>query len=98
MKLPLSRIAEHLGVQANDLGAAFNRDAVAAGYSIDSRTVRPGEVFFAVRGERMDGHEFIEQALDKGAIAAVVSKERLDSISSHVTRDAAVRGGRALAS
>jgi UDP-N-acetylmuramoyl-tripeptide--D-alanyl-D-alanine ligase len=77
MKLPLGRIAEYLGVPANELGATFNRDALATGYSIDSRTIRPGEVFFAVRGEKMDGHDFVDQALEKGAIAAVVSREKI---------------------
>ena len=49
-------------------------NAVAPGYSIDSRTIRPGELFFAVKGERMDGHDFVAQALEKGAVAAVVCK------------------------
>jgi UDP-N-acetylmuramoyl-tripeptide--D-alanyl-D-alanine ligase len=50
---------------------------VAHAYSIDSRTVRPGELFFAVKGERLDGHDFVEQALEKGAVAAVVRKDQL---------------------
>ncbi|HEX5734079.1 MAG TPA: UDP-N-acetylmuramoyl-tripeptide--D-alanyl-D-alanine ligase [Blastocatellia bacterium] len=45
------------------------------GYSIDSRTVREGELFFAIRGENYDGHQFVPEALKKGAIAAVVSDE-----------------------
>jgi len=47
------------------------------GYSIDSRTVGPGELFFAVRGERHDGHDFVSAALARGAVAAVVSRERV---------------------
>ncbi|HZP16684.1 MAG TPA: UDP-N-acetylmuramoyl-tripeptide--D-alanyl-D-alanine ligase [Terriglobales bacterium] len=74
MKLPLSRIAEILGART-----ALDPHAVAAGYSIDSRTIRPGELFFAVRGERFDGHDFVAQALEKGAIGAVVSKEKISS-------------------
>src|SRR5574341_1246379 len=50
------------------------QDAVVQGYSIDSRTIQPGELFFAVRGEKRDGHEFIEAALSKGAVAAVASR------------------------
>ncbi len=84
MKLPLGRIAEYLGVPADELGPNFNRDAVATGYSIDSRTIKPGEVFFAVRGERMDGHDFLDQAFEKGAIAAVVSREKFSASSAHV--------------
>ncbi len=71
MKLPLSRIAEF--IQA---AGAFDPKAVAQGYSIDSRTVLPGELFFAVKGERLDGHDYVGAALERGARAAVVSRER----------------------
>ena len=50
------------------------------GYSIDSRTVAPGELFFAVRGERLDGHDFVAAALARGAAAAVVSHARVASL------------------
>ena len=43
------------------------------GYGIDSRTIGAGELFFAVRGERLDGHEYVQAALANGAVAAVVS-------------------------
>jgi UDP-N-acetylmuramoyl-tripeptide--D-alanyl-D-alanine ligase len=72
MKLSLSRISEFLSSAGE-----FDHNAVAQGYSIDSRTVRPGEVFFAVQGERFDGHDFVEQALEKGALAAVVRKDQI---------------------
>ena len=49
---------------------------VANGYSIDSRTIAPGELFFAVRGEKFDGHDFVASAVEHGAIAAVVSRAR----------------------
>ena len=54
------------------------------GYSIDSRTVGPGELFFAIRGERFDGHEFVSSALERGAIAAVVSRHFHESAPSSV--------------
>lgn len=44
------------------------------GWSIDSRSVRAGDLFFAIRGERHDGHAFTCAALKQGAIAAVVSQ------------------------
>jgi UDP-N-acetylmuramoyl-tripeptide--D-alanyl-D-alanine ligase len=53
---------------------------VASGYSIDSRTIAPGELFFAVRGERFDGHDFIAAAIERGAVAAVVSSARVASL------------------
>src|SRR5215469_16990431 len=73
MKLPLSRITEFLNV--TDV-IDINLNAVATGYSIDSRTIRPGELFFAVKGEKLDGHDFVLQAIDKGAIAAVVAHSK----------------------
>src|SRR5438132_6121338 len=72
MNLPLSRIAEFIAATGD-----FDPKAIAEGYSIDSRTVRPGELFFAVRGERLDGHDFIDQALARGAVAAVVRGDHL---------------------
>src|SRR6202795_2869081 len=72
MKLPLSRVAEFISA-----GGVFDDEAVAQGYSIDSRTVQTGELFFAVKGERMDGHDFVSQALEKGAAAAVIRKDQL---------------------
>ncbi len=44
------------------------------GVSIDSRTVAPGDVFVAIRGERLDGHDFVTAALSAGAGLAVVSR------------------------
>jgi len=93
MKLPLSRVAEFLSADGE-----FDRDAVATGYSIDSRTIRPGELFFAVKGEKMDGHDFVWQAIEKGAVGAVVEGEKLSMFDSHVAPDAPVRGGRTRAS
>ena len=72
MRLPLSRIGEFLAASGE-----FDHKAVAQGYSIDSRTVQVGELFFAVKGERMDGHDFVAQALGKGAVAAVVRRDHL---------------------
>tara|TARA_B100000214_G_scaffold936_1_gene699 strand:- start:2025 stop:3362 length:1338 start_codon:yes stop_codon:yes gene_type:complete len=43
-------------------------------FSIDTRTIKPNEVYIALAGNNFDGHEFISEALMKGASAAVVSK------------------------
>lgn len=53
---------------------------IAEGCSIDSRTISPREIFFAVRGERFDGHDFVAAAVERGAIAAVVSKSRVATL------------------
>ena len=72
MKLALGRIAEFLSATGE-----FDHKSVAQAYSIDSRTLQPEQLFFAVKGERLDGHDFVEQALEKGALAAVVRKDEL---------------------
>ena len=72
MKLPLARIEEFL----NATGECELKE-VATGYSIDSRTIQPGDLFFAVKGERLDGHDFVQQALERGAVSAVVRKDQL---------------------
>jgi UDP-N-acetylmuramoyl-tripeptide--D-alanyl-D-alanine ligase len=72
MKLELSRIAEFISANGQ-----YDGRATAQGYSIDSRTVQAGELFFAVKGERLDGHDFVEQARSRGAVGAVVEKTQL---------------------
>jgi UDP-N-acetylmuramoyl-tripeptide--D-alanyl-D-alanine ligase len=67
MKLPLWRIAEFVGSRGE-----CDQEAVAMGYSIDSRTLSPGDLFIAISGERFDGHEYVQAALQKGAIGAIV--------------------------
>lgn len=68
MKLTLGQIADWIHAEGD-----FNTSVEALGYGIDSRTIGAGELFFAVRGERLDGHDFVGTALDNGAVAAVVS-------------------------
>jgi UDP-N-acetylmuramoyl-tripeptide--D-alanyl-D-alanine ligase len=46
-----------------------------AGVSIDSRTIRPGELFVAVVGKRFDGHDFVKEAAARGAAAVLVQRE-----------------------
>jgi UDP-N-acetylmuramoyl-tripeptide--D-alanyl-D-alanine ligase len=43
--------------------------------STDTRTLQPGDLYVALVGERFDGHEYVKQAIDKGACAVVISKE-----------------------
>ena len=58
--------------------------AAVDGVSIDSRTVAPGELFVALRGERFDGHEFVRTALERGAMGAVVSRSSAGAASAPV--------------
>ena len=61
------------------------------GVSIDSRVVRPGELFVAIKGERFDGHEFVAQAFSRGAAAAIVAADRAARLAT-----SAAGGGRSL--
>ena len=74
MKLTLGQIADWIHAEGD-----FPDDAIAQGYSIDSRSIAAGELFFAVKGERLDGHDYVEAALANGALAAVVSQRWLAS-------------------
>src|SRR6185503_16676566 len=47
-----------------------------SGISIDTRTIGPGEAFFAIQGDNRDGHDFAQAALDAGAGLAVVAKDK----------------------
>ena len=49
--------------------------------SIDSRTIEPGALFVAIRGERVDGHAYVSAALDRGAAGALVSEPMAGSYS-----------------
>jgi len=81
MKLSLAEAAIGAGAVLEAPSSVANAGALAAeGYSIDSRTIGTGELFFAVRGERLDGHDFIDAALKRGAIAAVVSRARVAAL------------------
>src|SRR5690606_5560751 len=50
------------------------------GISIDSRSLKPGEAFFAITGDRMDGHDFVRAAMDNGAGVAVIAEARASKI------------------
>ena len=72
MKLPLWRIAEFITAKGE-----FDQNLVATGYSIDSRTLNSGDLFFALTGDRFDGHDYAKAALERGAAAAVVQRGRV---------------------
>jgi len=59
-----------------------NLPAGITGISIDTRTLKQGEAFFAIRGDRFDGHDFLPAAMGAGAGVAIVSEEKLVSLGS----------------
>ncbi|MEY4837210.1 MAG: hypothetical protein RLZZ475_1069 [Pseudomonadota bacterium] len=55
-------------------GGTASHDFQASGVEMDSRDVKSGDLFVALKGEAMDGHKFIPQAFEKGAVAAIVDR------------------------
>lgn len=67
--MSLRRIARALGLEA----PAGTGDILVGGVSCDTRTIRAGDVFFALAGEKQDGAAFVEDAFSKGARAVVAA-------------------------
>ena len=84
MKLDLHQIAQWAGADLTSLDRALVR--VATGYSIDSRTLLPCDLFIAVKGERFDGHDFVASAFERGAIAAIVARDKLATFPEEVRK------------
>jgi UDP-N-acetylmuramoyl-tripeptide--D-alanyl-D-alanine ligase len=57
------------------IGARTNSDARITGWSVDSRTVSPGDLFFALRGPNHEGNAYVADALRKGAVAAIIDEQ-----------------------
>ena len=81
MNLTLGDAAVGTGARLEAPASVPHAGALSArGCSIDSRTIAPGELFFAVRGERFDGHDFVAAAVERGAVGAVVSRARVATL------------------
>lgn len=81
MKLALEQVARWSAAEIRSGSAAAPGSLAATGYSIDSRTLKPGDLFFAIRGERFDGHDFVAAALEHGACAVVVARDRVAELT-----------------
>jgi UDP-N-acetylmuramoyl-tripeptide--D-alanyl-D-alanine ligase len=55
-----------------DVGGVSSAGLVASGFSVDTRTLAPGDLFFALRGASQDGHDYVEEAIRRGAAGVVV--------------------------
>ncbi len=80
MKIMLSDCAE--AVQGKLIGA----DVIINSVSIDTRAIKPGQLYIAIKGHNFDGNEFVDQAEEAGAIAAIVHKD-VKSTLSHIIVD-----------
>ncbi len=67
-RLKITEFAEFLGVKSGGFSQISD-------YEIDSRNVKTGGCFFALKGARTDGHNYLQEVADRGAICAVVNKD-----------------------
>ena len=81
MRWTIAQVAGALGTRP---GAGLDPMARLAGVSIDSRTIRAGELFVAIHGPRHDGHDHVATALQLGALAAVVAQAHLPRFADSV--------------
>ncbi len=81
MHLPLTEVADLLAVTNVD------SDAIVTGAKIDSRAIENGDLFIALPGEKVDGHNYIENARNAGAVAALVSTKQDDELLQIVVDD-----------
>ena len=61
-------------------GIVATPEAAVGGVSIDTRTLRPGDAFFAITGDNSDGHDYVETAVQRGAAVCVVARSRARSM------------------
>ena len=71
---PLTQLVEVISAKPIDASNAALA-SIFTGITTDTRSLKIGQVFVALRGEKYDGHEFVETAWDKGAIAAIVDSQ-----------------------
>ena len=72
-----AELARALGTPSAPLAVAVE------GVSIDTRTLKPGDLFFAIRGEASDGHDYVARAFEAGAAAAAISRPRGAGVAAH---------------
>jgi UDP-N-acetylmuramoyl-tripeptide--D-alanyl-D-alanine ligase len=93
IELSADRIAAAAGAQVVVAGGGGRPERAV----VDSRALRPGDLFFGLRGERADGGEFAPRALAAGAWGVVVEPHRARSLASAAGEQAAGAGGWVLA-
>ncbi|MGK7878381.1 MAG: UDP-N-acetylmuramoyl-tripeptide--D-alanyl-D-alanine ligase [Xenococcaceae cyanobacterium] len=64
--------------------SALAEEQPATGITTDTRTLSKGEVFVALRGKKFDGHDFVEMAVEKGAIALITEEQFSETLSKDI--------------
>ncbi len=73
--LAMAVLAGIAGGRLNDAAFELKEQALVQGFSVDSRSIEPGQVFVATPGERVDGHDFAAAALERGAVAVLSERD-----------------------
>ena len=71
INISFSRLAKIINAEIN-----FNHNGLAKSICLDSRNIKSGDVFVAILGEESDGHQFVDDAIKNGAIAAIISDKK----------------------
>jgi len=71
---PLAQVLWDSKMLSSALGTNVGAGIEATGVSIDSRTIEPGQIFLAIKGESLDGNDYAKDALGKGAVLCIVSR------------------------
>ncbi|MEW5834590.1 MAG: UDP-N-acetylmuramoyl-tripeptide--D-alanyl-D-alanine ligase [Pseudomonadota bacterium] len=74
-------------------GRRYGDDVAVQGVAIDTRKLRPGDLFVALPGERVDGHDFVAEAKARGAVAAMVTRKLDIDLPQVLVNDAAAALG-----
>jgi len=82
--IPLNQLVALLAADSLHLPIS---GTIATGINTDSRSIQPGEVFLALRGDRFDGHQFVAQAAQQGAVAVIVDHAPSENIPAIVVKD-----------
>lgn len=87
--MTLTEIAKACG--GTLLGACADPKASVSGVAIDSRLIEPGFLFVPIRGERVDGHKFIPQVMENGALCTLSDRELAEANHPYILVDDTVK-------
>ena len=79
--MSLSAVAEKINA------SVVGDDVVFSSVSTDTRNIQPGDLFVALKGENFDGHDYVDQAFEQGAVAAMVSHSVSEKASQLLVED-----------
>src|SRR5690348_14704313 len=74
-------LTDFLAATRAEMAGAPGHDVVVRRVSVDSRTLQPGDLFWALRGAKHDGHEYVADAFRRGAAACVVERRSAAGLS-----------------